>query len=102
MLRIVRLEEIEPMPKVNVPHPKHQLKKYSTRQLKAWYEDCYLFERIAGDDYIRAGRCTSGEWLAVDTARRTRWDIDTVLQRRNVSHLELGRIQRLICEDVRS
>lgn len=88
---------------MNIPTPKHQLNRYSTKQLKAWHEECALieFESVAaseGNERSPFGKCLT----ATESARWMRWGIDDVLQGRGVSHLELGRMYRAAREDVLS
>lgn len=84
----------------NIPTPKHSLGKYSTKQLLAWYETCYLFEALADDYYKKNGYYTDEHWAGYPIARWMRWDIDDKLQERGVSHLKLGEILGKIHDDV--
>lgn len=87
---------------VNIPHLTCSTKKYSTRQLLAWWEDCYLFEAMADAHYHATGHYTADQWALLDIARWTRWDVADVLKRRGVSHSELEAMQQVIEEDVNS
>jgi hypothetical protein len=96
------LQEVEPMFEISIPHPKHPLQKYSTKQLKAWYEACALYEAIHDNEYHETGKYNETAFHYLDIARWTRWDISDVLQKREVSEDELGQILRLVAQDVQA
>lgn len=85
-----------------IPHPKYPLKKYSTRQLKAWHETCVLMEAIADEEYNKKGQYDGSAIRPHDIVRSTRWGIYDVLQERGVSHEELERTLRYTKEDVQA
>jgi hypothetical protein len=91
-----QIKGVEPMFDYKIPHPKYTLTRYTTKQLRIWYEDCVLLEFM-----MRKGEISMNH-LAYSEVQIRRWEIDDILQERGISHLELGRVVRLTKEDVRS
>lgn len=87
---------------LTIPHPKHPFKKYSTRQLKAWYERCALMEAILDREGTESGLYGQERRERSDVVRWIRWDIDDVLWGRGVPQTELETMYRLAFEDVNS
>lgn len=89
---------------IRLPHPKHPLTRYNTRQLMAWYEDCALAEAILASRGVfhHHHSSLSSQYQLVCNFQHVRWDIDEIVQKRGISHIELASIQKRSREDVNS
>jgi hypothetical protein len=99
---VVRLEEKEQMSLVKVPRPKHPLKRYSTRQLKAWMEDYALLLARCDKQYDDTGTYPYEAFDYYDIAQWTKWEIEDTLRGRGMDYREVREISRKVHEDVQS
>jgi hypothetical protein len=83
---------------IHIPHPKYDLTRYSTKQLKAWMEETYLYaleHNPHGDDFSRLMTVPDDAVEAYEMS----WDCYVIMRDRGECANELTHLRSMVWYD---